>query len=602
MDQLEAEKYSSRVLDTIASEENIQYFILGSFGKAGDNYWLTFKIQEAFGRELLATEIKEGKEHIFHSLVDETTEWIKGYFLAADQIAGDIDQKIGIISTSSHIAQKHYFEGIMYARERKFKESIQSLEKAVAIDPEFAMAYKQIASNYNRLDMLKETEEYLLKALELRERISIRERYLIEGRYLNLVKKDYDQAINKYLDVLDLYPEDDEAKLQLGAIYFNIEEWDMALEYYNQVPKTSDISYEAACINIAYIYMAKGWYNQARNVFEANKELFPQVYYLRNMSHTFLYEANYERALQGITEAIDLEPDDLYNAALLGNIYHLNGDLSFAKKTYNKLLEADDPLHKGYGSRWMSKLYLARGQYKKCLDEILNGVDHSKKSNLKYNESELLLSLAYTNLRLDRFYESLNAAEEAMEVAVEIHFPKYQKWALHLQGLACLKMNKMSDAENKASQLQLLIEQTQNKHHMRHYYHLMGMIDLQENQASQAIEEFREAVSLMPKQVYGLGEQAFYIESLASACYKNGNLEEAKNNYDRISRLTWGRIEYGDIHAKSFYWLGKISQELSLTVEAKENYKKFLDLWVDADPADTELADAKKQYEILILD
>lgn len=602
MDQLETEKYSSRVLDRIAYEEHIQYFILGGFGKAGDNYRITFKIKEAFTREFLATEIKEGKEQSFHSLVDQTTPWVKGNFLASDQITDDIDREIGKISTSSPDALMYYIEGITYSRQRKFRDSIQSLEKAVDIDPEFAMAYKQMASSYDYLKMPDETEEYLLKALELGDRISDRERYLIEGSYLNLVKKDYDKAIKTYQDVLELYPEDDEAKLKLGAIYFNIEEWDTALDYYNKVPKTNHKSYEDACINMAYIFMAKGWYNQARNVLQANKELLPsQVYYLRNMSHTYLSEGSYSLALKEVNKAISLAPYDFNNIALLGNIYHVKGDLSLAARTYQKLLEADEALHRGNGSYWMSKLFLAQGQYKKCLDEILNGIVHMKKSNLKYNESKSLLSLAYTSLRLYRFAEALDAAEHAMEVAVEIHFPNDQKWALHLQGLAYLKMNNIRDAEKIANQLKALILETRNRQHMRHYHHLIGMIDLQKNQVGPSIEKLTEAVSLLPSQAYQLGDQAFFIDSLAYNCFISGKLEEAKNCYERISRLTWGKIEYGDIHAKSLYWLGKINQEQGLTVEATENYKKFLDLWKEADPNDADMADAKKQYNVLIL-
>jgi serine/threonine protein kinase/lipopolysaccharide biosynthesis regulator YciM len=602
MDQLETKQYSSGVLDTIASEEDIQYFILGSFGKAGDNYRLTFKIKESFAREFMDTEIKEGKANEFHSLIDQATLWAKDKVLAASQVDDDIDKEIGKISTSSPEALMYYREGINYYRQKKFKESIQSLEKAVGIDPEFAMAYKKIANNYYRREMSDETEKYLLKARELGDRISDRERYLIEGSYLNLVKKDYDQAINTYQGLLELYPEDEEAYLMIGAIYFNLEEWDTALEYYNKVPRSSDKSYGTACINIAYIFMAKGLYNQARDVLQANKELLSsQVYFIRNLSHTYLYEGRYSLALQEVNKAISLAPDDYNNIALLGNIYHLNGDFSLAEKTYNKLKKADEPLHRGNGSHWMSMLFLLQGKYKKCLDELSEGVVYLQKSKLKEIESASQISLAYTWMRLDRVVEALDAAKHALEVAREIRSPYHQKWALHLQGLAYLKMNKMLDAEKTANQLKKLIEETRNNQHMRHYYHLMGKIDLQKKLVDQSIEKFAEAVSLLSSQAYLLDDQSFFIDSYASALYKNGNIKEAKINYGRISNLTWGRMKYGDIYAKSFYWLGKINQELGSIVEARENYKIFLNLWKDADHSDAELADAQKQYEVLIL-
>ena len=78
-----------------------------------------------------------------------------------------------------------------------------------------------------------------------------------------------------------------------------------------------------------------------------------------------------------------------------------------------------------------------------------------------------------------------------------------------------------------------------------------------------------------------------------------GNLDEAVSEYDKIARLTSGRIFYGDIYAKSFFSLGKLYQQKKWLGKAIENYQKFLNLWQDADPGISEVADAKKQLLVL---
>jgi hypothetical protein len=45
--------------------------------------------------------------------------------------------------------------------------------------------------------------------------------------------------------------------------------------------------------------------------------------------------------------------------------------------------------------------------------------------------------------------------------------------------------------------------------------------------------------------------------------------------------------------------LGKIYQEKGLEEKAEENYKKFLDIWKNADSEFPELMDAKKQLSSL---
>jgi len=96
-----------------------------------------------------------------------------------------------------------------------------------------------------------------------------------------------------------------------------------------------------------------------------------------------------------------------------------------------------------------------------------------------------------------------------------------------------------------------------------------------------------------------VNDHALFIDSLASAHYKIGNIEKAREEYEKIVILTTGRIYYGDIYVKSFYMLGKIYQQKDWKGKALENYEKFLNLWKDADPGIPELTDAKKQLTSL---
>jgi tetratricopeptide (TPR) repeat protein len=124
-------------------------------------------------------------------------------------------------------------------------------------------------------------------------------------------------------------------------------------------------------------------------------------------------------------------------------------------------------------------------------------------------------------------------------------------------------------------------------------YHLKGKIKLQKGNQSQAVDFSKQALALLG---YGpLTIDAGYINTLALAYYQSGELNQALSEYERITSLTAGRLERGDIYAKSFYMLGRIYEQQGDTAKAKENYEKFLDLWKDADPGMTEVEDAKKR-------
>jgi tetratricopeptide (TPR) repeat protein len=95
------------------------------------------------------------------------------------------------------------------------------------------------------------------------------------------------------------------------------------------------------------------------------------------------------------------------------------------------------------------------------------------------------------------------------------------------------------------------------------------------------------------------GDQALFLNGLALALFEAGDLDRARAAYERITRLTIGRWNEGDIYSKAFYMLGKIAEQQGDKTRARENYAKFLDLWKDADPGLPEVEDAKNRLKAL---
>jgi serine/threonine protein kinase/Flp pilus assembly protein TadD len=601
LNQMDTEHYSSEVLDRIAKEEDIDYFILGGYTKSGGAFRITAQLIAAYASEFLdATMVQGLGEESFHQLIDQLTPWVKSKLnLSSIEIANDIDREIGKITTKSPEALDYFLQGERYFREKKYQESIASLEKAVAIDSEFASAYGLIGTNYSYMRRTEETKKYLEKAMALADRVSDRERYLIQGIYYITVDESYIKAIESYEEVLNIYTDDEDAMLKLGALYLNLEEWDQALVWYNKVLETKRRS-ENVCTNVAYMFMATGRYDQARNILESNKDLLSsEVYYHRNICHTYLYEGNYEAAFKEAEKAKSLDPGDYRNDELIGILYHLNDQFREAEGTYRKLLKTDVPEAQSNGRLRLSQLHLIKGEYKRCLDEINSGISIAQEFNLKEDEANFQLFLAYTYYQLHKPDEALVAIEKALDISVEFKFMNLQKSALHLKGLICLEKNMMEQATKLSAELKGLIEGTENKKHLRYYHNLLGWIDLENEEIQRAINRFNASIMLLPSQAYLLGDQAFYLYSAASAYRNAGDLENAKANYERITSLTYGKLQYGDIYAKSFYGLGKICQNQGLNDRAVEYFTKFLNLWKDSDAEIAEVDDATIQLSIL---
>jgi len=186
----------------------------------------------------------------------------------------------------------------------------------------------------------------------------------------------------------------------------------------------------------------------------------------------------------------------------------------------------------------------------------------------------------------------MNFAEDQIEGRQNRDF---RMWALLAKSLVLSKMESFNEAEKVALTLKSVIEEGIKEKEIRLYYLVLGMIELERANLSEAVELLQDALSLLPAQSEASSDQALYIYPLASAYYANRDLDRAREEFTKITLLTLGREGYGNLYAKSFYMLGKIYEEQGNSLKAIEHYEKFLDLWKDADPGIAEVEDAMKR-------
>ena len=90
------------------------------------------------------------------------------------------------------------------------------MERALAIDPDFAMAFRSFGVSYANMGNLSKEKENYQKAFVLSDRVSERERYLIQGNYYGASEKTYDKAIEAYEKLLKIFPGDNIWHISLG--------------------------------------------------------------------------------------------------------------------------------------------------------------------------------------------------------------------------------------------------------------------------------------------------------------------------------------------------------------------------------------------------
>ncbi len=577
---LETGKYSAEDIKEVAKKGGVNRILKGSYIKAGDNFVITAMLIDAdTGETIRSLSVKaEGEKNIFNR-VDELTKEIKlGLSISSDHIADDIDKEIEKITTGFPEALQLYTTGRKYHDEGKYRESIRLMEKAIAIDPQFAMAYRSIAVSHTNLKMISKGRTYLRKAMELSHRLSDRERYIIRGDFYRQSEKTHDKAIKVYKTLLTLYPSDSIGNHNLGVLYSDLEEWDKAIEQYEVCRKNNHFDY-LPYINLASAYRSKGMFHKAKEILEEYRDKSPDNAIIhRELAETYIYMRQFDLAFDETDKALALAPGDPDCLKLKGDVFYFKGDLINAEKEYKNVL-ATKGAEAVQGVIKLGILYLTQGKIDKSKDQARLLIELAKQYAEPFWEARSRLFYGYLLYKSGHFREALHEYNTIWSIAVQEENLALRLEALLWKGVSYVALNSPAKARRMASELEVSIKKGMNKKKVVFHYALLGEIALSEKMFSRAIDYLKKAIPLARNE-----SQAILLDLLAGAYYRNGDMEKARETYEKIGPLTYGREFPGDAFAGSFYKLGDIYREKGWNGKAIESYNRFIDLWKDCDP------------------
>jgi eukaryotic-like serine/threonine-protein kinase len=111
-------------------------------------------------------------------------------------------------TTSSLEALRAYQLGLELRAHSKNLEARPAFKTAIALDPNFAIAYAQLGSSYSNLGETLEGKQCFRKAFDLRSRATEPERLYIAGRYFDIVTSEREKGSETYKLWTELYPDE----------------------------------------------------------------------------------------------------------------------------------------------------------------------------------------------------------------------------------------------------------------------------------------------------------------------------------------------------------------------------------------------------------
>ena len=212
-------KLTHDVARELCQRADSKAYIAGSIASLGSEYVLGLRVVNCQSGDTLA------QEQVTAGSKEKVLDALGG---AASKLRGELGESLGSVqkldvplteaTTSSLEALKAFGLG----RAASAKSSTTALpydQRAIELDPNFAMGYAAIGNDYISMGELGRASEYYAKAFQLREHASERERLTIAADYHQSVTGELDKAAQDFQEWVRSYPRDSAAHDDLGNVY-----------------------------------------------------------------------------------------------------------------------------------------------------------------------------------------------------------------------------------------------------------------------------------------------------------------------------------------------------------------------------------------------
>jgi tetratricopeptide (TPR) repeat protein len=248
----------------IAQRERIKALLAGSISRLGRNYVLALEAVNAQNGDVMAREQAEAasREEVLETLGTVATRLREtlGESLSSVQ---RFDMPLARATTPSLDALNAYSLALSNGREVPRLEAIPQLERAIELDPDFAMAHALLSEIYVNTGQSALAPPFAKKAFDLKDRVSQHERFFIEWRYYRDAVQAWDSALERARLWSETYPREPFAHNSLGVALLRLGEFDRAVEPFRRAI-TLDPGFSPPYANLAATYLALSRLDEAK--------------------------------------------------------------------------------------------------------------------------------------------------------------------------------------------------------------------------------------------------------------------------------------------------------------------------------------------------
>ncbi len=521
------------------------------------------------------------------------------FFEAADSISRRVEDELTSrnlggsrlpvqdMTTADWPAWQDYTEGKKYFYSGRWNESRWYFKESVLKDSSFALAYQAMAESAVVCGYPEQAWLLGQKALGWIDRLSHRRRLHLKAETYMKSEKYMAEAEAAYREILEIYPWDERARYFLAVL----ENGDIDISW----GKKGSGQLNLAGLTLS-VFSFPQWPEDMCGALKAGQmDNSPAAGLISSFCR--IATGQYREALEYAAAGQAVSAAGIFDRTM-GDIYLFLGEPDTARVHYEAGLENAEPIEKIWRGFRLGQLALTQGGFREARNQWTRILDAAEKIGLRSWVYRIHCRLARMEISRSRYQSALAYSRQAMNIAARDDAGVWPRQALLWRGLAEAGLRRWSDVDRTLNELEKVCRLDRDPKQMRYYHYLNAVVKAAGNILDQSLNDFQEAAALIPEQGHPLefeNDQAFFLNGWAEALERTGRDEESAAVYDRISRLTTGRLDYGDIWTLSLYQQGRLYDKLEQEETAAEKYRRFLQFWAGADSETWEKDEARRR-------
>jgi tetratricopeptide (TPR) repeat protein len=417
--------------------------------------------------------------------------------------AGRNDGKIAI-TTSSEEARKEYLAGRDLQEKLRITDSIAHFDKAISLDPNFALAELNRA---NVSPSAKEFFEHLKKAVALADKASDGERMLIQA---NEAGANGDPTKQKEIleKLVSAYPNDERAHFNLGGYYFGQQDLAQAISHYKRATELAP-DYSTAFNILGYAYRQNEAYSDAENAFKKYIELIPNdPNPYDSYAELLLKMGRFDEAITQYNKALAIEPNFINSHFGIAAASLYKGKGADAQAELQKMTQkARTDAERRTALFGQTVVAIDSGKLDQALAEVEKQFAIAQKNNDAAAMAGDLQLKANILLEAGKFEAAKQAFDQALKTTKDSGLSQQvkdnaERFSHYNFARVAISKKDLATAKTETETFRKGAETAKNANQLKQAHELAGRIALEEKNYDAALSEFGQANLQNPDVLY----------------------------------------------------------------------------------------------------